>query len=264
MKLRFLAAALIAAATIMFCKVAVAGDVYLRGGVGLHRPAEATFTDTDCSSAAPAALYGCGLGGDGAPHRSRGNFGTAPLLEVGLGYTVTPAIRIEVVVEHLPRLAFDGRANFLEPERQQSVAADISSLSGMLAGYVDLPGFDLPGFGLPMLGPFAPFVGAGAGWVHTRIGEMQMTFPRTTTIVPGARRRGFGWMLAAGVSASLGERMTLDLAWRLTDLGEVHTGEGRGRVVWRDGSREPLPLDLADTRARLRSHGLKLSLRYRL
>ena len=259
MRLMSYKAALIAASTIMFCEVADAGDVYLRAGLGLHRPAETTFTDRDCSSTAPAALYGCGLGGDGAPYRSRGNFGTAPLLEVGLGYTATPAIRIEAVAEYLPRLAFAGRANFLEPERQQSVAADISSLSGMLAGYVDLPGL-----GLPMLGPFAPFVGAGAGWVHTRIGEMQMTFPRTTTVVRGASRSGFGWMVTAGVSASIGERMTLDLAWRYADLGEVRTGEGGGRVVWRDGSREPLTLNLAGTRARLRSHGLKLSLRYGL
>ena len=55
-----------------------------------------------------------------------------------------------------------------------------------------------------------------------------MTFLRTTTVVPGASR----------------------------------TGRGAGRVVWRDGSREPLPLDLAATRARLASHGLRLSLRY--
>ena len=129
----------------------------------------------------------------------------------------------------------------------------------MVTGYIDLPGL-----GLPKLGPFAPFVGAGAGVVRTRIEETHMTFPRTTTVVPGASRTGFGWMVAAGVSASLGERMTLDLAWRYTDLGEFRTGRGAGRVVWRDGSREPLPLNLAETRARFRSHGLRLSLRYGL
>ena len=39
--------------------------------------------------------------------------------------------------------------------------------------------------------------------------------------------------------------MTLDLAWRYTDLAEVRTGRGSGRVVWRDANREPLPLDFA-------------------
>ena len=56
--------------------------------------------------------------------------------------------------------------------------------------------------------------------------------------------------------------MTLDLAWRYTDIGEVHTGRGAGRVEWRDGSREPLPLNLAATQAKLAGHGLRLSLRY--
>ena len=81
-------------------------------------------------------------------------------------------------------------------------------------------------------------------------------------VVPGARRVNLAWMLTAGVATSLGDNTTLELAWRYTDLGPVETGEGRGRVVWRDGSREPLPLELAPTRAKLRSHGLRLSLRY--
>ena len=50
--------------------------------------------------------------------------------------------------------------------------------------------------------------------------------------------------------------MTLDLAWRYTDYGAVQTGKGGGRIVWRDGSRAPLELDLAPTKADLASHGL--------
>ena len=71
-------------------------------------------------------------------------------------------------------------------------------------------------------------------------------------------------MVTAGVAAPLGERVTVDLAWRYTDLGAVHTGRGAGRVMWRVGSREPLPLDLSETRAKLAGHGLRLSLRYAL
>ena len=241
----------------MVCGTAGAGDFYLRAGLGLDRPAETTFMDRDCSSTSPAALYGCGRGGDGAPYRSLGDLGTAAALEVALGYAAAPALRLEAMVEYRPRFSFEGRANFLESGRRQSVTADLSSLSGMLAAYVDLPAL-----GLPKLGPFAPFIGAGMGAVRTKIGETRMTFPRTTTIVPGARRNDFTWMATAGVAATLGGRTTLDLAWRYTDLGSVHTGRGEGRVVWHDGSREPLPLDLGPTRAKLRTHGLRLSLRY--
>ena len=234
-----------------------AADWYLRAGIGLDRPGKTNFTDRDCSSAAPAALYGCGTGGNGAPYRSVGDFGTAIPLELGLGYTVTPAARLEVLVEYRPRLGFKGHGNFLSPESRQSVAADLSSISGMVAVYIDLPGL-----GLPKIGPFGPFAGAGLGVVRTRIGQTRMTFPATTTIVPGASRTGLVWMVTAGVAAALSERVTVDLAWRYTDLGAVQTGRGAGRVVWRDGSREPLPLDLAPTRAKLAGHGFRMSLRY--
>ena len=94
----------------------------------------------------------------------------------------------------------------------------------------------MAGFALK-IGPFGPFVGSGLGVARTRIGQTRMTFPETTTIVPGASRTDLGWMVTAGVAAALGERVTLDLAWRYTDLGAVHTGRGAGRVTWRNGSR---------------------------
>ena len=234
-----------------------AADWYLRAGIGLDRAGKTNFTDRDCSSASPAALYGCGTGGDGAPYRSVGDFGTMIPLELGLGYAAAPAVRLEVLVEYRPRFGFKGRANFLSPESRQSVAADLSSFAGMLAAYIDLPGV-----GVPKIGPFGPFVGAGLVIARTRIGQTRMTFPATTTIVPSASRTGLAWMVTAGVAAALSERVTLDLAWRYTDLGAVHTGRGAGRVIWRDGSRDPLPLDLAPTRAKLGGHGFRMSLRY--
>ncbi len=127
----------------------------------------------------------------------------------------------------------------------------------MPAAYVD---FAEPGF--PGLGPFSPFIGAGVGAGLVEIDDTLMTFPKTRTVVPGGGRVGLAWMLTAGVAAPPGEKTTLDLAWRYTDLGAVETDRGEGRVVWRDGSRAPVPLDLAATRATLRGHGLRLSLRY--
>ena len=235
---------------------AVADDYYLRGGIGIDRPGDTVFTDTDCSTRMPAALYGCGTGGDGARLRSAGDFGTVPAVELGLGYAAG-AIRFEALVEYRPRFTFEGHANFLAPDRRQDVSAKLSSVSGMLAGFVDLAAL-----GLPRAGPFAPFLGAGIGVAHTRIGKTTMTFPATTTTVPGGSRTGLAWMATAGVAVGLGGRVTLDLAWRYSDLGEVRTPRGPGRVVWRDGSREPLPLDLAPTKARLRGHGVRLSLRH--
>ena len=250
------AATLVVAGMCLASGGAVAEDYYLRGGIGLDRPGAAVFTDTDCSSTSPAALYGCGTGGDGAPYRSAGKFGTVPAVELGLG-RAAGAIRFEAVVEYRPHYTFEGRANFLAPDRRQEVSAKLSSVSSMLAGFVELAAL-----GLPTPGPFAPFLGAGIGVAHTRIGKTAMTFPTTTTTVPGGGRTGLAWMATAGVALALGERVTLDLAWRYSDLGEIRTPRGPGRVVWREGSREPLPLDLAPTKARLRAHGVRLSLRH--
>ena len=38
-------------------------------------------------------------------------------------------------------------------------------------------------------------------------------------------------MVTNGVALVLDERMSLDLAWRYTDLGDVGTSRGSGRVV---------------------------------
>ena len=142
----------------------VADDFYLRVGIGLDHPAEIRFMDKDCSSVSPAALYGCGPGADGAPLRARGDFGMIAGLELGLGYAGVSTARLEVLIEYRPRFVFEGRANFLEPTRRQSVSADLSSLSGMLAAYMDLPEL-----GLPRLGPFSPFIGGGVGAARTEI-----------------------------------------------------------------------------------------------
>jgi len=230
---------------------------YLRVGIGFERFAETEFRDQSCASTEPDALYGCGDGPDGAPYRTVGDFSTASGIEIGIGGTVAPAVRMEALLEFRPRFAFSGNANFLAPERRQSVSADLSALSGMVAAYADLPAL-----GLPKLGPFDPFVGAGIGVARIWTGETQMMFPRTTTHVPSGQRTGLAWMVTAGVATTLNESTTLELAWRYSDLGTAETGTGSGQVVWRDGSRDPLPLNLAPTEARLSSHGLRLSVRY--
>ena len=251
-------AAVTALALMSLCPgVAGADEFYLRGGLGLDWTSEAAFADIDCSSTVPAALYGCGTDRDGAPRRSLGDFGKIAVLEFGLGYAPAGAMRYEILVEHRPRYSFEGRANFLAPDRQQSVAADISSVSGMLAAFADFPELGSGG-----RAAITPYVGAGVGAVRNRIGMTTMTFPATTTSVRGGSRTDLAWMVTAGVLVPLNERLGLDVAWRYTDLGEVHTGRGEGGVMWRDGSREPIALDLAPTWARIRSHGLRVTLRY--
>ena len=109
-----LAAIAVAGGMLVASGAAVAGDYYVRGGIGFDRPGNTAFSGVDCSSTAPAALYGCGTGDDGAPYRSVGDFGTVPAVDLGLGYVRGPA-RFEVLVEYRPHCSFKGRANFLGP-----------------------------------------------------------------------------------------------------------------------------------------------------
>ena len=251
-----LAVAAVAVGILLTFRGAVADEYYLRGGIGFDLPDRTAFTDVDCLSTTPAALYGCGTGPDGARRGSAGRFGTVPVVEFGLGHAAG-AGRFEVMVEYRPHFAFKGQANFLAPGRRQETSVSLSSISGMVAGFVEFPDT-----GFPEGGSFVPFAGVGFGIAKTRIGNTTIMFPTTTTTAPGGSRTGLAWMATIGVARELNERMTLDLAWRYSDLGEVRTERGPGSVVWRDGSRDPRSLDLAPMKARFKSHGIRMSVRY--
>ena len=230
---------------------------YFVTGVVFDWSAETRFQDKNCSSTSPSALYGCGKGIDGAPLSARGNFRTLAGLDLGIGYVMAPSLRLEAVMQYRPGFSFKGSSNFVQTADRQDVSADLSSLHGLLAGY-----WDLNEFGLPGIGSLRPFIGGGGGLSRIDSDETRMEFLKTTTVVPGGQQVNFAWVLTAGVAKSLGERVTLDLAWRYTDSGTVETGQEKGWIVWRDGSRDPLEIDLAETRANLASHGLRISLRY--
>lgn len=234
---------------------AASNDFYFLAGFALDRSRKTRFRDVDCSS--PMHLYGCAMGIDGAPLGSLGDFGTIAGLELGGGYAPAPFLRLEAAVQYRPDFSFEGRANFLQTTGEQSVSADLSSVTGMFAAYLDLPGL-----GLPRPGPFSPFIGGGIGLSRIDIDETRMEFPKTTTIVAGERRINPARMLTAGVAMFSGNTVALDLAWRYTDFGAAETGKAGGRVVWRDGSRDPLEIDLDKTQANLSSHELRVSVRY--
>lgn len=238
---------------------AAADETYVRVGVGIDRSTSARFTDSDCSA---HALYGCGTGQDGAPYSALGDFGAIAAVEAGVGRRVAPALRIEGIAQYRPRGMYQGRANFLAPDRRQSVSADLTVLSGLVVMYADLAEMGLPG-----LGPLRPFAGAGAGVSRIALDETTMTFPRTMTLIPAGRTSSLAWLLAAGVGMPLGSKATLDLAWRYLSSGRVITGAGTGRVLYHDGSihyrdGRPNEFPLGETRTSLASHGLQVSVRY--
>ena len=247
----------VAAAAWLLCGGAWAGDLYLRGDATALWPRDTTFADVDCASTEAAALFGCGTGADGLPTGSRGGFDTAAAIGLGLGYATAGRLRIEAVADYSPRVAFGGRTNFLAPERRQSVATEVSAVSAMAVVYLELGEFRWWSEARPIV----PYVGLGGGAARMRIGSTTMTFPATTTTAPGGGRTNFAWLATAGFGMRLNARYSVDVAWRYADFGEIRTARGGGQVVWRDGSRSALSLDIAPTRAPLKANGVGLAVR---
>ena len=234
------------------------GSWYVRGGIGLDHPSKAEFSDYDCTADGLGYLYGCGTGYDGARRRSFGGFGNPGAVEAGVGFVVGPSMRVEALVAYRPRVLYRGKANWGTAATRQITTAKISSLSGMLTAYADLP----LSSGTAGTGRVHPFVGVGLGVARNRVHGKQIDFTKTTTIVPGGVQTDTTWMVEVGSGIKLNARTTLDIAWRYTDLGVASTGLGDGSLVYKDG-RNPLNLaNLAPTGARITGLGMRLSLRY--
>lgn len=247
-------AAQTAAAAVPPAQGAHRSGYYFRGSLAFERARTVEFRDEDCFSQSPAALYGCGTGNDGEPLHGLVDSGTTVGFELGLGRVLTPWLRLEGAVHYRPGVSLDGEANFVQTQARQDVSVKFSTYGALAAAYVDIP-WPAQGYGIP-------FVGAGLGAARIDVGETRMTFTRTRTLVPGGQRTNFTWMVTAGIGIPVGERVTLDLAWRYTDYGTIGTEAGAGAIVWHDGSRDPLELELAPTQGRLRAHGGSIGLRY--
>lgn len=228
---------------------------YLVLGLSYDVTGASGFKDKNCLSTDPNALYGCGTGNDGRPISAYGNFGSPLGLEVGMGFNSRENLRYEFTIQHRPDVAFSGNANFTQTNSPQPVSAELSTWSLMFSGYVDFA--ESGGSGS---GKLTPYVGAGLGLSRITIGQTTMTFPSTATYVPGGHHTGLSWLFAIGVSRKIEGLGTLDLGWRYMDFGRVVTPRGPGAVVWHDRSNS-IDLDLAPTQAKLRSVGLRISLR---
>ena len=213
------------------------------------------FKDTDCNSTSPAALYGCGQGNDGHPLSTAGSFGNFNGLEIGVGFDRGSNFRVEATLQHYDKFDFSGDANFVQTGDRQKVSASLSLTSAMVAGY-----FDFPQSGGLFSEKFTPYIGAGFGLGQIDVDETRMRFPRTSTLVPGNSQINPISMAAVGISKKLSDSSVLDLSLRYSDFGVVKTGSGQGEIIFHE-SGNTTQLNLAETRGRLTSTGIRLSFR---
>jgi opacity protein-like surface antigen len=227
--------------------------VYLRLGVGLDEPERSRYRDDTCSSIDPPALFGCVRTTDGRPLGARGSFDSTVVVDAALGYRFLPWLRAEGLLSWRPSMDFNGQSNFIGAGDPQPVTGSVSSMAGFGVAYVDLP----------PIGLVQPFLGAGVGAAHNQMGAMRYSFPalsaNASTTTPDGSRTNLAYLLTAGLSVPIGDRLNLDLAYRYTDLGQVQTSAGEATVVRSRGTRR---IDIGGTHADLQSHGAMISLRY--
>lgn len=226
---------------------------YVRLGGGLDWSDPSRLRDRDCASTTPPALFGCGTGDNGRSLQALGSFTQTPVLDGAVGYRFTSWLRAEALLSWRPQLQFDGRSNFLGAGPGQSVSGSVSSLAGFAVAYVDLP----------RIGGVRPFLGAGIGAARNRLEGLEFRFPTiaadATTATTGGSSSGLATLLTAGIAVPLSKRLSLDLAYRFTDLGTVTGRSGKATVVRPRGTRS---LTIAGTETDLQTQGLQMSLRY--
>ena len=234
-----------------------AGDWYLRGALGFEWSLTADYSDADSTAKNPPALFGIGSGRDGRQIGAYGDFGRFPLVEAAVGKQILPWLRSEFAVAYRPDIQYRGQANFRDVPGEQPVSASADSLSGMANFFVDIAVL----FGVD-LGRFQPYMGGGIGVAHNRLSEMTYDFPgnpgaHKITITPAGEKTDVAFMAAIGTGIAISDRILLDIAYRYTDLGQVHTDAGKAFL-----NNIPSGIDIAETWAPLRTHGVFAGIRY--
>ena len=84
---------------LFYPEAGAASGWYLRGAIGYEKSLAADFSDTDCASTNPAALFGCATGNDGKAIGAYGDFGYCPPA-VGTGFVLTEHLILDVAYRY--------------------------------------------------------------------------------------------------------------------------------------------------------------------
>jgi len=233
------------------------GMFYTKAGLGGSFSRDTTFSDKDCESSSPAALFGCGAGNNGNPLGADGDFGNSVLLEFGGGYQAYQWLRAEILLAYRPSFSFSGSSNFrqIDPSYKQRVTGDASSFSGSFNVIFDVAST----IGLSKQ-RFHPLLLGGIGFSHNRIQSMNYHFPTTVTQTPSGSTTEFSWNVGAGVAYDYTESIGFECIYRYSDLGTIET-DADAMVITRrsDNSIISDSIVIGKTHADFTAHELLLS-----
>jgi OmpA-OmpF porin, OOP family len=183
---------------------------YVRGDLGGAIGNVTTFHDTNPNSTSSTAILGT--------TRAPAETGVSSLIGAGIGYRLNPIFRGDVTLDYMPGLRVQPIAVNGTPSGYTFGAANFDSTVGLANAYVQLDGL-LPG----ALGRFQPYVDAGIGFAHNRLGTLSINATPGNAL-NGSTKTNFAWALGAGVAYPITPHLSLDLAYRFLDVGPTATG----------------------------------------
>ena len=242
---------------------------YLNLGLAAISPEGMRFTDGADSGG--AALYG------NENRFDDGTIAASPQALFAAGIRLRYATRLQLEYGQTRELEYSGNTNYRNSGTYQPSVAKLDTWQALLAAFRDFSEWEYASGR-----SIQPFLGIGAGIARYRLSGYVQRFPDPpdpngplrrgpageipyTALSPGSDRN-FTWMLTAGIAIPVRKSMELDLSYRYTDAGEIHTDPGDIKIVrFREsGHRREIPVGITQTRAELRTHSLTLTLRFEL
>ena len=221
----------------------VIGAWYLRGDISrtnqqLHGGIESPFLDES----------------DNLAFSDHGSFGTAAAARIGIGYHLSDWLRFDITGQYRGDSDFSAFARYSSP----LVDADPDSWDGTVeydAAKKEWLFLANAYFDLGTWMGFTPYAGAGIGFSRVTVSDVRETIEPGNGISPGADNSttNFAWALHAGMGVEISDRLTLDVGYSYTDLGEAASGTVAGTS--RTG---PIRFD------NIVSHDLNIGLRYKI
>lgn len=178
------------------------------------------------------------------------------LFGLGIGYEFNTWLRFDVTGEYRGRSAFFAQDSFpggldgfdVFPGGTNEYTADIESWVGLANAYLDLGTYFC----------VTPYVGGGVGVSSISVlGLKDVNVPNASVFYAADHTEtNFAWAAYAGLAYDVTPSVTLDLAYRYTDLGDARSGT----VTAFDNSSSYRSLDIED----ITSHDLMLGVRWKL
>jgi opacity protein-like surface antigen len=196
------------AASAQVMSKALSAGPYFRVEAGYAWGRDAELRDENSSLGVICGNAACSVPG------KLNDIGNSSVFGAAIGYRVHPKIRAELALGYRPGFELDDADAHAPPT---SFKADIRSLNVMLNGYYD---FDAAG-------PWKPFVSAGVGYARNKLKTIAATNPGAGTAnlanfsMAGDTEGSFAWSLGVGASYAYTNRVSLELAYRYVDLGNI-------------------------------------------